>query len=378
MSTETTLRQFPCVSCGAKLEYAPGTVELKCPYCAAENQIKPEGAAVEEEDLLAALRSLRDVSEHHEQLVVKCGSCGSQTTLPDNVTAMNCLFCGSSLVTQGEANRQIRPKSLLPFRITLEQASQAYQGWLSSLWFAPTSLKRDAITARLKGVYIPAWTYDCNTTSDYTGERGEDYWETETYWDTETYTETEDGKSVTKTRQVQKTREVRKTRWWPVSGRVHNAFDDLLVLATRSLPRKQACALEPWDIKDLVPYQEEYLAGFVCQSYEVDLEQGFGEAKQQMEPTIQSTICRDIGGDHQRIGHVSTAYQDITFKHLLLPVWIASYRYGEQVYRFLVNARTGEVQGERPWGWVKITLMVLAIVAVILVIVILAQGRAMR
>lgn len=369
MSTETALRQFPCISCGARVEYEPGTTELKCPYCGAANVIARPAEVVREEDFLSALQLARGGADEHEQLVVTCDSCHSRTTLPPNVTAANCPFCGSAVVTKGEPGRAIKPKSLLPFHITSAQASKAYADWLASLWFAPSSLRRDALTERLKGVYIPAWTYDAQTDTAYTGERGEDYWETETYWDTETYTEQENGQTVTRTRQVQKTRQVLKTRWYPCSGQVANAFDDLLVLAARSLPAKQANALEPWDIQSLVPYQEEYLAGFICQSYEVDLEQGFGEAKVRMKPVIESTICQDIGGDHQRIASTSIRYHDITFKHLLLPVWIASYRYHAQVYRFLVNARTGEVQGERPYSWVKITVLVLSILAAIAIAV---------
>jgi hypothetical protein len=285
-----------------------------------------------------------------------------------------CPFCGSAVVTKGEPARLIKPKCLLPFAVTGDQAAKAYQVWLSGLWFAPSSLKREAMSSRLRGVYIPAWTYDCETTSDYTGERGEDYWETETYWDTETYTETENGQAVVKTRQVQKTRQVLKTRWYPASGRVQDSFDDILVLAARTLPQKQARALEPWDLAKLVPFQEEYLAGFVCQSYEVDLEQGFGEAKGLMQPTIEQTVRGDIGGDHQRISSISTDYEEITFKHLLLPMWIASYRYKGEVYRFLVNARTGEVQGERPYSWAKIALLALAIAAMVLTIVLLTHS----
>ena len=73
----------------------------------------------------------------------------------------------------------------------------------------------------------------------------------------------------------------------------------------------------------------------------------------------------DIGGDHQRIQTLDTRHNDITFKHVLLPMWICSYRYKEKIYRFLVNARTGEVQGQRPWSWVKITLTALSAAAVI-------------
>src|SRR5262249_11997487 len=70
---------------------------------------------------------------------------------------------------------------------------------------------------------------------------------------------------------------------------------------------------------------------------------------------------------------VRTQYVGVTFKHLLLPVWVAVYRYRDKVFRILVNARTGEVQGERPYSWVKIALLVLAILLIGAVVLIFAS-----
>ena len=112
--------------------------------------------------------------------------------------------------------------------------------------------------------------------------------------------------------------------------------------------------LEPWGLSDLVPYQSQYLSGFRAESYQVGLEEGFNEARKQMDGPIRDSIRSDIGGDEQRIQSMRSSFSDITFKHILLPVWISAYRYRNKSFRFLVNARTGEVQGERPWSWMKI------------------------
>jgi hypothetical protein len=58
---------------------------------------------------------------------------------------------------------------------------------------------------------------------------------------------------------------------------------------------------------------------------------------------------------------------------LLLPVWIGAYRFQSKVYQVAVNARTGEVQGERPYSAGKIALLVAVIVLVILIIILLAR-----
>jgi hypothetical protein len=92
-----------------------------------------------------------------------------------------------------------------------------------------------------------------------------------------------------------------------------------------------------------------------------------------MIPIIRSTVRSDIGGDEQRITTMNTTYSDITFKHILLPIWISSYRYKGKVYRFLINGQTGEVQGERPYSALKIMLAVLLVIAVIVGIILLTK-----
>lgn len=367
---------FPCKGCGAGLVYAPGTRTLTCQHCGMVNEIALKHEQVQELDYLAELRKAHDDADRIEVITVKCTSCGAESTLQPGVTADRCPFCGTPLVAQQSSRKLIKPQSLLPFAVGETRARELFRQWVDGLWFAPGAIKSEAGGVRLRGIYIPAWTYDSGTSSDYTGERGDDYWETETYWDTETYTETENGRLVTKTRQVQKTREVRKTRWHSVAGRVNNAFDDLLVLATASLPKELAEKLEPWDLKSLVAYQDEFISGFVCESYGVDLEQGFGTACQMMQPTIEQSVRGDIGGDHQRIGSLRTRYFDVTYKHILLPVWLCAYLYRGTTYRFLVNARTGEVQGQRPYSAIKIAiLVVLILLAVLAIVLVVMQQR---
>lgn len=358
-----THTEFPCTNCGAKLHYAPGTTSLACPYCGSANEIALAQEEVREMDYLSALRQGSGRDEQIDVVTVKCTSCAAESVMPPGVTADRCAFCGTPLVAQASSRKLIKPRSLLPFAIGETLARQAFKNWIDGLWFAPSGLKQETAGVRLRGIYIPAWTYDSQTTTDYTGQRGDDYWETQTH------TVHRNGKAVRETRRV------RKTRWRGASGRVSNTFDDVLVLATQSLPLRLAQKLEPWDMKALVPYQDEFISGFVCESYHLDVEQGFGSACQSMKPHIETSIRQDIGGDHQRIHSVNTHYSDITYKHILLPVWLCAYLYRGQTYRFLVNARTGEVQGERPYSALKVTLLVLLIIAAIATIALVLAQR---
>lgn len=336
---------------------------MQCPYCGTLNEIQLPETPVEEHDFAAELRRMERDAPHAELLTVKCDGCGAESNFGPNQTAGQCPFCGRALVAQAASRRVIKPQYLLPFHVTSTQAAELFRRWIASLWFAPNDLKTFAERGGLKGIYTPAWTYDCNTVTPYTGQRGDDYWVPQTY------TTVVNGRTVTQTRMV------RKTRWKWVSGTVRNQFDDVLVMGSRSLPEEMLVELQPWDLKALAPYRDEYIAGFVAESYQVDLAQGFEGAKEIMSGAITARIRSDIGGDHQRITSMRPTYFDITYKHLLLPVWLSSYRYNNRLFQFLVNARTGEVKGQRPYSAWKIALLALVIAVAIGVGILIAQSR---
>jgi predicted RNA-binding Zn-ribbon protein involved in translation (DUF1610 family) len=367
LSPQIDNQKFPCRECGAFLVFSPGSMHLKCPYCGTENEIESSVEVIEEIDYNSFISSSVMQAEKQQIAVVKCTSCGAESSLKPNVTSDDCPFCGTALVvSSGSLCTVLKPKSLLPFKVDQKSGFKLFKDWLNAIWFAPNDLKRFAQNhEKLNGMYIPYWTFDCDTYSKYTGERGDNY------TTSETYTTVENGKQVTRTRQVV------KVRWRSASGSVRNKFDDVLVIASHSLPNNYTRELEPWDTKNLVPFNEKYLSGFRTESYQVDVRAGFEEAKQIMDSTIRSTICRDIGGDHQRIHSVNTTYNHITFKHVLLPIWLSAYRYKDKVYRFMVNGRTGEVQGERPYSWIKIALAILAFVLLVCLILFVTQGKKM-
>lgn len=360
---ETTQQETICKGCSGKLQFAPGTNHLKCPACVTENEIEISTQVFEELDFELFVRNFEKESQTHEVATISCGSCGARTTFDPNVVSDSCPCCGTpQVVKNATTTHSIQPKALLPFAINQEKAFEQFRSWIKKLWFAPNKLKHYARQLeKLSGLYIPYWTYDSNTSSDYMGEKGIDYQVTESY------TAIENGKSV------RKTRTVTKTRWSSVSGHVNNLFDDVLVVASKSLPREYVEKLEPWELQNMLPFNESYLSGFKTESYQVDLKEGFDDAKIKMDERIRAAVCRDIGGDRQRINTLNTIYNNITFKHILLPIWISAYLYKEKVYRFLINGRTGEVQGERPYSWIKITLTALLIAAIILVIVLVTK-----
>jgi DNA-directed RNA polymerase subunit RPC12/RpoP len=364
-------RKFPCKQCGARLDFDPSQRALKCPYCGFVEEIAPSNQKVVEHDYAQALAK---VGTDHGTIAgraqeVRCPGCGANVLLEDNVETDKCPFCATHLenVPRTAAAAMICPESLLPFAIPQRAAIDAFNKWISSRWFAPSNLKQLANLGQLSGIYLPFWTYDSMTYTHYTGMRGDDYWETETYEERDA-----NGNMVTRTRQVV------KTRWTYVSGEVDHFFDDVLVCASKSLPTNYVNQLEPWDLGHLEGFRSEFLSSFKTERYTVALDEGFGTARQIMDGAIRQLCCRDIGGDHQQLNSVQTQHVGVTFKHILLPMWLAVYRYQNQTYRILVNARTGEVCGARPYSAMKIALAVLAGLVVLVIIILIARAHAGR
>ena len=286
-----------------------------------------------------------------EVSVVKCDSCGASSTLKPNVTSDSCPFCSTPLVLRsGSTCSIIKPKYLLPFAIDRKKAFDEFKTWLKKLWWAPNDLKKFAENDKLNGMYIPYWTYDSSTTSHYSGMRGDHYYVTVSYTDS-------NGRSST--------RQEQRTRWTPVSGTVFEAFDDVLVAASHSLPHEYVNALEPWDLSNLANFNEQFLSGFRSEQYQLDVKEGFEKAKGRMDEAIRVSCRRDIGGDVQQILSLNTNHSNVTFKHILLPIWLSAYKYKSKIYRFMINGRTGEVQGERPYSFWKIFFAIVTTLAVI-------------
>jgi len=350
---------FACTSCGANLKYKPNTHHLNCDHCGSENEIPQIDKAIKEIDFHDFLAKQSASEKTFIETYIKCQGCGASSSLEPNVSSVLCPYCTTPLVVeQARDEKIIQPKSLLPFKLTKKEAKKEFKKWISKLWFAPNDLKKAALNFdHFKGVYLPYWAFDTNTLTQYIGQRG-DY-----YYVSESYTTTENGKSVTKTRQV------RKIRWYSANGNVQKFFDDIITVATKSLPKKYIYKLEPWDLENLIPFDKSYLSGFITEKYQIELEDGFEIAKGIAEPKIRNLIKKTIGGDEQRIISMNTQYDQVTFKHLLLPVFVSAYKFKSKPYQFLVNGRTGEIQGQRPYSWIKITATAIAVLAIIALII---------
>lgn len=355
---------FTCPGCGAQLAWDPASNAMSCAHCGQKQAVAVAQVAIRsiplEEGMRVAQRGFGTPVQ-----TIGCKDCGATVNVGAGERTTKCAFCGSQQVmgqtTDGNA---IRPESLLPFGVTKQVANERFAAWLKSRWFRPNDLAKMGKVEEMGGVYVPYWSFDSAVRSQWSAERGWYYYETETYEETD-----DNGNRQTRTRQVQ------RTRWEPASGWRDDFYNDVLICAGKGLPEALAAKFVSFDVQKLVPYQPHFLAGWKAESYALDLMPGWQKGEQIITASQAQRCAKDIGGDTHQGLSVSNHFQQTAFKHVLLPVWIAAYRYKGKVYRFLVNGQTGEIVGDAPLSIPKIAALVLFILAIIATVVVVVRSQ---
>lgn len=366
---QASVSTLPCTGCGADLEYHPGAREMKCGYCGHTQVIAVrDGAAVIEYDLNDAFTRYLGHAQHVQtagQREVKCQDCGADIIVAAGAQTARCDYCGGKRIVEEELPAGVlQPESLLPFNFKPADAVDKFRKWLSGgdgfwgrLWVKlvrPGALQQRANVEDLHGVYVPFWTYDTQSHSSWTAQAGYYYYVTQSYTDSQ-------GR--------RQTRQVRKIRWVWTSGQRRDFFDDWLVCASKQYYGTDLQQLmekiEPFPTKQLVPYDSKYLAGFRAERYSIDLQQGWQYAEQGIKAECRSRCARDVPGDTHRFLSVNTNFWGQSFKHVLLPVYIMSYRFKDKPYNVLVNGSTGLVKGGAPLSWIKVAILSVILAAVI-------------
>ena len=326
-----------CPTCGANMTFDPATQSLRCPYCDTKKELD-DSAKTAEINLSEALLAGEKWSS--ETTLFRCSNCGAKIVLESGATARNCPFCGASNVVPTTELSGVKPNGVLPFKMTVDEAVAASKKWGRRRLFAPRKFKKTMDPKNITGVYTPAFTFDSQTTTNYAGILGENY--TVVVRDSK-------GNSHTETR----------IRWYPVSGVHTSSFDDLLVRAGGKLTDKQLLKIEPFDTNDGLAYRNEYLSGYVADHYDRPVEEMWDEAKNRMDEIIKQEIKSKYNADHIQYLNTQTTHSGVTYKYMLLPVYVGTCQYRQKLYNFFINGRTGKATGKVPTSPLRVIIAVL-------------------
>ena len=328
-----------CPNCGATVTFNPALGEMSCEYCGYHCKLPDANSENEICELDFESAANKESFEWGaEKKTVECKSCGAGTIYDSLETAAVCPFCGSTHVMPSYTENSLAPGAVCPFSVTKTGAGDCFTKWLKKKWFAPKKAKKNAQPEAFQGVYLPYWTYDAQTTSNFTASVGYDR------------IVQRDGKRET------------VTDWKKVYGVFQEFFDDETVVASKRHENSGIKGCEPFDFTKLVPYSPQVVAGFAAERYSIGLKEGWDKAQR----SIQSKLRTDIRQYAKRNWHAdkvssvrfSTLYSKITYKYLLVPVWMSSFKYKEKIYQFVVNGQTGKVSGKAPTSVWKVLLTI--------------------
>ena len=328
-----------------------------CAFCGTTSPFTINAAgAIQELDLAAALRELPDEARGWlaEKRSVQCQSCKAVSVFDPERVGQNCDFCGSpSLVPYNAIKAPIRPESLLPFKVTEPQVREQIRRWYASKWLAPNRLRTRALVDRVHGVYIPYWTFDAHVVCPWQAEAGHYYYTTENYRNNQGRTET---------------RQVRHVRWEAAAGEVRHFFDDEPVAGTQGVSGALLRQVEPFPTAELVPYDTAFLSGFVVEHYQVVLLEAAEHSQTQMKRKLYDMCAAEVPGDTHRNLQIAPVFSGQTFKHVLVPIWLLTYVYGNKPWQVVVNGYTGGMAGDYPKSPWKIAALILVVLIVVLVV----------
>lgn len=346
---------YYCEGCGGVMEFDIASQKLKCPNCGNSEKIKNDKSKIQEHKFSKRAAEKLGVTEKTSQ-IMECKGCGAKVEIAADCTATECPYCGSKYVLADKQVESIVPDGVVTFKIDKHKAGEVFAKWIKKKWLAPGDLKNLYERDKLQGVYLPYWTFDADTVCEYYAEGGKHRKVKE---------KDSNGNEVEKT----------VTDWYPVSGRVKEEFDDVLVKASKNLKPSLLESIEPYNTKELVSYEPTYLSGYGAECYTVSLEDAHKEARDKMENELRSMSRKDVLRKYDEVRNLSVDidYDDETYKHIMIPVYATAYNYKGNTYPVLINGQTGKISGKYPKSKAKIAIIV-AIIAAAIAAFVFASG----
>ena len=339
--------QRKCPNCGAPLKFDPSSGQLTCEHC--RSVVDFEQSKDVRERYFDEMHDFTPWKED-EVAFYRCANCGATSVLSRTTLATTCPFCASPVVLDEKATGLVRPDSLVPFELSVKDAVSQLSVWKKRKIFAPNKFRKQTKAKSIKGVFVPVWTFDAETTSRYNGTLGKH----------RTRTVRRNGKTYTET----------YTEWFHISGEINVSFDDVMIAGSNNVDNAYFNEVKRIDKSKYVVYSDEYLAGYIADNYTVEPTQAYNAAKKIMDRAIRDRIVSRYHADVVGTLNVKTSEMSRSFKYMLFPVYVATTKFNGKVYNQYVagfwsdrEKRKASVSGKFPKSPLKVLLTVLVAVA---------------
>ena len=327
----SAITEQKCPHCGGAVEFDVGAQKLKCPYCDAEFDI----AAMQQAEEFAANTveqinwnsqgSQWDAGETDGMSVYACKSCGGEIVADATTGATSCPYCGNQVVMQGQFSGALRPDLVIPFKLDKKAAKEALKKHFKGKKFVPKAFLAENKLDEIKGVYVPHWLFSCDAVVNAT-------------YQAEKYKHWSDSKN-----------EYTETTAYNVYRSGSIGFDNVPVDGSTKMPDDLMESIEPFNLNEAVPFNTAYLAGYLADKYDVDVNQSMGRANERIQASALDAFEDTVEG-YNAVTPMQAAMQvaNGSYKYALYPVWILNVKWKGQNHTFAMNGQTGKFVGNIP------------------------------
>lgn len=344
-----------CKCCGADIPFDPGTQSYICPYCETKytqeqlTQMQREGdikaeeqkgfaeapSSADEGDEASAKGTSQSGREQDfiEVITYTCPQCGGELYTTEETAATFCSYCGSSVLLESRVSKEMKPKYIIPFKITKEQAADIYKKKIKSAIFAPSYMRHMDIE-KVRGIYMPYWTYGAETQGDIKVKKTEQ-------------TPVPAGMLVTE---------------YEISANIYAKGDGIEFDASNSFPDDLSRAIAPFDSSMATAYQASYMSGFYADAGNVPAEQYEGDAATVMADIASGDIAPKLGVTAGVVAESLPGF-DVNSGKAMYPVWFISARNksNKKVSYAVINGQSGKIAADIPIDNKRLLIGTLAI-----------------
>ena len=314
------------------MEFNPVTQKLKCPFCDSEFDVKDYVANHNSDSAGESAENYQTQSEENSQpmYIYSCGSCGGEILATESLGSMKCPFCSNNVVVNEKFTGTFKPDFIIPFKKTREDAMQAYSGHVKSKKLVPKVFLEKNHIDELKGVYVPFWLYDA--TQDYNAS----------YQGTKVRTWSDSNYNYT------------ETSYYDIQRAGSESFEKVPVDGSKEMPDDLMESLEPFDQKEMVPFNMGYLAGFLANKYNNSAEDMKPRAMQRITSQTATDFRNTVVGySSVRLKNENQNTRTSSHKYALYPVYILNTSWNGNNYLFAMNGQSGKFVGDLPFSWTQ-------------------------
>lgn len=289
-----------------------------------------------------------------------CKGCGAQVEVPKELAIGECVFCGrKTIIGKPQPKIENSHQCMIPFRIGEEDALDAMQQHLKSLWFRPTGISRFLRSKSVKKVYVPFWAFDVQVTTNWSGTA--EIWEEPGFW----------GKLFGREGRYKRT---------PITGHRSHLYDDWLVCASHGVPASVVRQLEPFHTEQAASQGKNAFGDVPLEVAPIGPRRAWDMADKQ----IRKREYQECLHDARRQGGVESedrvtmsgkvGFGEPLGKSAVLPLYLFSTRTLWGRAQMVVNGETGKVGAKIPYSWFKVLPTAALLIAIVLGICVLSGG----